>query len=182
MSFSDRYAEATTSKNLKSDPRTSMSDADVIGAAGLTGKKRRLDMALYRLFVGGDDTSQSNCIRILQMMLISKAWEADQVIINRTEAEDLAKAALAWFRFGTCKTCGGHGYMVLPGQEIGDGRAVLSDSPCPACKGTGKVPYESQFTEQRVELMRWLAVKIEVAEKSAGSAAMKALGARMDEL
>jgi hypothetical protein len=182
MSFSDRYSAATRSKNLRSDPRTTMSDADVIGAAGLAGRTQRLSMALYRLFTGGDDTSQGNCIRIMTRMLVGKAWHFQQVTLTEIEAEDLAKAALAWFRFGTCKVCGGHGYMVLPGQELGDGRAVLGDSPCPACKGTGKVAYDSQFKADRVELMRWLASEVERAERTAGAAAMKALGARMEDM
>jgi len=172
--IANRYQSAVYSQNLRSEPRTDMSDSDVIGAAGLAAKSRPLAIALYRLFAG-DNRAVGETVQILTGMLVDKAWQLHRMELHRVVAGDISKAVLAWHRDGMCKTCGGHGYKIV-GGKLGESRAVVSDAPCGDCRGTGKVLFDQQFAMELLELARWLRAAIEKEQCAAGEAAMRKLG------
>ena len=196
-----RYESAVRSSNLKhsresmadgTDPVKTASRVDVIGAVGFAGKKRRteivdgkivtrpgapLGVALMRLFAG-DDREARNIVQLLTNMMVGKAWHFYRLELPRVEAEDIARAVLAWHRDGVCRVCGGHGYQVV-GGKLGEGRAVISDAECGDCHGTSKVPFDRHFSIERLAIARWLRDEIEWNQAIAGVEAMKALGPRL---
>ena len=180
----DRYSTAINSCNLSSKEGTTYSDSDVLGAAGLAGKDRLADgrpgaplgMALMRLF-SGDNRAAAEIVVIMSDMAWRKA-QAGSIKLRRVQADDLARAVLAWHRDGTCKPCGGHGYAVI-GASSG-GRGVVSDQECPACRGSGRVAFEAQFLVAHREIARWLQYEIEREQSRAGQAAMAALAPRLE--
>ena len=176
----DRYASAIYSDNLISRPDTTHSDTDVLGAAGIAGKATLasgrpgapLAMALTRLF-SGDNRAGAQIVEILAQMLWRRA-PSDGTKLLRTQSVDIARAVLAWHRDGVCKPCGGHGYHVIPGT------LTIGDEQCRRCHGTGKRPFESQFTPALQPTARWLLAEIERESAKAGPAAMAALAPRLD--
>lgn len=184
MRIQDRYASAVRSSNLRSKPDTTHSDTDVLGAAGLAAKPVRvvdgierpgspLGIALMRLFAG-DNTAAADIVRIMAASLVGKAWRMSEQRVSQVQAEDIARAVLAWHRDGVCKPCGGHGYKLV------EGAPMLSEQTCPACHGTRKVPFDSAFPLDLVLLARWLLAEVEREQAIAGPAAMAALAPRLD--
>lgn len=155
-----------------------MSDSDVLGAAGLAAKRAPLAIALMRLF-SGDNHATAEIVLVMTDMVIGKAWHAAQLAIPRVTGEDIARSVLAWHRDGVCRACGGHGFK-LAGGSLGEGRAVVGDAACDKCHGTRKVPFDSQFSGDYLELARWLRANIEREQAFAAGEAMKALAPRMD--
>lgn len=184
MSIVDRYSGAVNSSNLKSKPDTNCSDSDVLGAAGFASKPVRtvagvevrgspLGIALMRLFAG-DNTAAADLVRVMSRALVGKAWHWEKTALPEVEAEDMARAVLAWYRDGVCKVCGGHGKEKLVGAP------GLSDRDCQACKGSGKVPFDKAFVIERRALARWMLAEVEREQTIAGPAAMAALAPRME--
>lgn len=189
MSIIDRYASAApAAKNLRSDPDTTCSDSDVLGAVGLAGKTVRtaadrstyagapLATALLRLFVG-DSRGAPEIVEIMAGMAQRYA-EKNRIKLRRVQAEDIARAVLAWHRDGTCKTCGGHGFALTPGGR--DSRRAVTDRACTPCKGTGKLLFDRQFSLPDLVVARWLLTRIEEEQSKAGPAAMAALAPKLD--
>ena len=172
MRFDDRYSSAIHSSNLKSKPDTHSSDSDVLGAAGLAGKRAPLAMALLRL-LSGDNHASRDVVDIMAGMLDGKAYRM-QVELTRVEAADMARAVLAWVRDGVCTPCGGLGF-----QRI-EGAPSLSEHVCQACRGTGKRPFEREFPMVRVLLAQWMLAEVERELATAGPAAMAALAPRLE--
>jgi hypothetical protein len=143
----------------------------VVGAVGLAGKHAPLATALLRLFVG-DNRAARDIVHIMASMLVGKAYRMGHEIA-RVQAEDMARAVLAWHRDGRCKHCDGHGYLKL------DGAPGLSDQPCSHCRGTGRILFDRQFPMDRLELARWLAAEVEREQQIAGAAAMRYLSERL---
>jgi hypothetical protein len=170
----DRYASAVHSSNLASSPRTVYSDSDVLGAVGLAGKDedKALAMALARLF-SGDNTAAHALVRLMA----EKAWGKARMLgvkLKRTQSEDMAKAILAWHRDGACRPCGGHGFELIPGTR------TVGGSSCRVCRGTAKMPFDRQFTLERLPVARWLLSEIEREQGKAGAAAMAKLAPRLE--
>lgn len=165
----DRYASAVHSHDLKSRAETTYSDTDVLGAAGLAAKRSPLAIALMRLFAG-DDRDVFTVVRIMTDKVVGKT----QGYMPRADAESMARAVLAWFRDGTCRACGGHGFQVIPQTR------TLSDIECLACRGRGKIPFEREFSVVHRDLARWLLAEVEREQAIAGQEAMKKLAPRMD--
>ena len=172
MKIADRYASATHSRNLSSDPDTTASDSDVLGAAGLAAKLNPLGIALMRL-LSGDNHASADVVRILADKAVGKAYRMGNEC-GRAEAEDLGRAVLAWYRHGTCTRCGGHGVQLIPGTT------TLSSTECPACRGSGRILLERQIGMMRLELARWLVVEVERELAFAAPAAMRALAPSLD--
>lgn len=172
MSIIDRYSSAVRSSNLLSKPDTTWSDSDVIGAAGLAAKHNPLAIALTRLFTG-DNSAAASIVQILSDAVWEKA-KRDKIKLRRVQADDMARAVLAWFRDGVCKACGGHGYTLIEGTR------TVGDHACRSCHGTGKLSFDSQFALERLLLARWLLAEVEREQAIAGSAAMAALAPRLD--
>lgn len=188
MSIKTRYAGAVHSSNLKhtselnrNDEKTQSSDADVLGAMGIadraltTGKNSDgtpvrpapLAVPLERLFAG-DNNAIYGIVRELADMAYRKSFEL-RIKISRPASVDMARACIAWVRDGRCKSCGGHGYDLIPGTPS------LSGHQCAACKGTGKVPMTKEFRQLQLPLALWLLDEIARESGRAGPQAMKVL-------
>ena len=172
MSIIDRYSTAVRSRDMASRPLTTHSDSDVIGAAGLAGKRVPLGVALLRLFVG-DNHAAGEIVDILASKAIGKAYRLGSEC-GRVEAEDIARAVLAWHREGACKPCGGHGVKIIAGTT------TLGNEACKPCAGTGRLPFDRQFTPARLELARWLSAEIDKEQAAAGPEALRMLAPRLD--
>jgi hypothetical protein len=195
----ERYRAAIHTSNLGSDPRSARSPSDVVGAYGLadkhlttgyvkTGKgpqdgykirESPLSVALERL-LGGDNNAAHDIVRQMAEMVWSRAdHERTKPKLTRPAAHDMACGCLAWYRNGTCRTCGGHGKTLIAGTK------THSERDCPACydallaHSSGKVPFEINFMPEHRELARWLVVEMERALGRAGPAAMNAIAERM---
>lgn len=186
MIITDRYASAIRSSRLTVEAKTNMSDTDVLGAMGLadreltTGKDSQgnsvypapLAVALERLF-SGDNSASLAVVKILSR----KAWErakASRIRLRRDEATEMAKACLAWHRDGTCKPCGGHGTLLIPGST------TLGTTRCKKCKGAGVIPFESQFELELVPIADWLVAEMQRDMSRAGPAAMRKIAPILD--
>jgi hypothetical protein len=173
MKILDRYSAAVHSGNLVSNPGTTWSDTDVLGAFGLAAKKRPLSVALARLFMG-DNHAAREIVGIMAVMIDARSWQTARENVPRVEAEDIARKVLAWHRDGVCKPCGGHGFALIEGAPSLSGRA------CIHCRGTRKVAFDVQFAERRRDLALWMRERIEREQSFAGEQAMKMLAPRFD--
>lgn len=164
MGFQDRYATAVRSSCLTVDERTSMSDTDVLGAAGLAARSHPLAIALMRIFMGDNGGTPA-----LVESLAGMAWAKARYFkarVSRMDAELIAQACLAWHRDGACKHCGGHGLLCIPGTK------TLGHRECKPCAGSGLMPLERQFSVDEVrQLARWLVSELERETGRAASAA-----------
>ncbi len=169
MKVLERYSSAVNSGSLAVDARTTWSDSDVLGAAGLAARHVPLGLALQRLFADGKPEPVAS---MLADMAFRRARTL-RVKLSQVQAADLARAVLGWYRHGTCKPCGGTGYKVIPGTP------ALGDQ-CPHCAGTGRMAFDRQFPEDKRELARWLSVEIDRSQAEAGRAAMAKLAPRLE--
>lgn len=172
MRIADRYASAVNSHSLTVDPRTTMSDTDVLAAMGWASRQVPLAVALERLFAG-DSTAANVIVAILAQQAFEHSFKIETKI-SRLQCADMAKACIAWHRNGTCKPCGGHGFLLAPGAPM------LSERVCHACGGTRKIDLETQFPEAHRELVRWMASELERESGKAGPAAMRKLAPRLE--
>lgn len=173
MKITDRYATAVRSRNLGSNPKTTFSDSDVLCAVGLAGKRVPLGTALMRL-LSGDNRAGSDIVRILADKAVGKAFRMSGADCPRPEAEDLARAVLAWYRDGTCRVCSGHGVLLIPGTT------TLGNHECPACRGDGRIRLDRRISLARLELARWMVAEVERELAIAGREAMTRLAPRLD--
>lgn len=172
MKIRERYASAIRASSLTVDERTTFSNTDVVGAYGLAGKRHPLATGLERLFHGDNGASQE-VLSVLTEMLRNKA-SAMRLKVARTQAEDIARACLAWHRDGTCKVCGGHGLQLIPGTK------THSERDCLSCRGTGKRPFERNFRHEWQGLAGWLVAEMEREQAKAGPEAMKKIAPMLD--
>ena len=96
--ITDRYASAVNSHSLTVDPRTTMSDTDVLAAMGWASRQVPMAVALERLFAG--DSTAAN---VIAAILAQQAFEYSfriETKISRLQCADMAKACLAWHRNG----------------------------------------------------------------------------------
>ena len=167
MKITDLYASAIRTSNLVSEPDTSSSHSDVLGAAGLAARRVPLGVALMRL-LSGDNHASAVVVAILAKKAVGKAHRLGHEC-SRIEAESLASAILAWYRHGTCRICGGHGVQRILGTT------TLGDKECQPCRGTGRMQLDQQIGVARFELATWLVAEVERELAAAGPAAMRAL-------
>lgn len=167
--IANRYASAVRSSNLRSKPETTFSDSDVLGAHGLAAKQRPLAVALQRLFLG-DGRQAADVVAIMAQSVCTWAYRRHDIVVPAGECSEIARSVLAWFRDGRCRPCGGHGFLVIPGT-----RTLDPDRPCQACRGTGRVPFDRQFSTEQLLLAKWLLGEVEREQALAGDAAMRAL-------
>lgn len=142
-----------------------MSDTDVLGAYGLVAKTHPLAVALARL-LSGDNRETHDVVRELADMIWKRA-RGGSAKCSAVQAQDIAKACLAWWRDGVCKACGRHGKTIIPGT------LTLSEHDCPACRGTGKIAFESNFPQELRDLAAWAQATLEKNLAIAGPEAKK---------
>lgn len=170
--IAERYASAVRSGNLKSEPDTTYSDSDVVGAHGLAAKQHPLAVALQRMFMG-DNSATRAVVEQLALMADGKAYRMG-LETTPVERLDLSRSVVAYCRHGTCQACNGHGYKLI------EGTPHLSENLCPACKGTKRRPFAREFPVLHVELAQWMLAEIERETSKAGQAAMRALAPRLE--
>jgi hypothetical protein len=169
MRVMERYSQAVNSDNLTVDERTTWSDTDVLGAAGFAGRHNPLGLALTRLFADG----KAEAVLLELTQLAFKRSRTMRLKIGWGDADELSKAVLGWYRFGTCHPCGGTGYSLLKGAP------VLGEE-CSHCGGTGRLPFDRLFAGPALELARWMSAEIDRAQAAAGSDAMRALAPKLE--
>lgn len=171
MSIIDRYHTAVRCSNMRSEPDTTSSNVDVLGAVGLARKERRLSFMILRLLTG-DNSASSDTIELLTTMAWSKAkqWEEP---INRQGASLIARLVLDWYRDSACRACGGHGYKVMQGAPC------IGDVACETCRGSKKRDFDGMFQPERLRLALWLLEEVSRETGAAGPAAMAKLAPRL---
>jgi hypothetical protein len=165
----ERYSAAVNSDDLTVNERTTWSDTDVLGAAGLAGRHNPLGLALTRLFADG----KPEAVLLELTELAFKRARTLRTKIDRDQSKEVATAVLGWYRFGACQPCGGTGYSVIKGTPV-------QGDECPHCRASGKIPFDLQFPDETRALASWLSGEIDRAQAAAGSDAMKALAPRLD--
>lgn len=185
----ERYSTAVSSSNLAVNPRTSMSDTDVLGAMGLADREltqgRKSDgtpvrpaplaVALERL-LSGDSRAAHGIVRGLADAVWKEA-RGRNTKLTHLEATHMAKVLLAWMRDGVCKTCGGHGYQLIPGTK------THSVTPCRHCSKSetpGKRPLFKEFRPAHRDLADWLRNEVQREAGRAAPQAMAHLASTMD--
>ena len=169
MKILDRYNTAIHASNLASDPLTTWSDTDVIGAAGLAARHEPLGIELARMLAGG---GSGQVVAILTEEAHERSFRVRERI-TRVQAEDIARAVLAWYRHGTCQPCGGIGFPRIKGTpSLGD--------ECAHCGGTGRIQFDSQFRQEWRQIARWLRDGIERTQANAGVIAMQKIAPKLD--
>lgn len=182
IKITDRYASAVRSSNLKSAPETYMSDTDTLGAYGIADRRlsagigqfgrHPLAVPLERLLTG-DKTAARHITRVLEAMIRKKAPRM-RVKVTQSQAWDMARATLAWYRSSACRVCGGHGYDIIPGTT------TLSERACTECDGTGKIQLAREFRDEVRLLIVWVMSEVEREAGRAGPEAMRALAPRLE--
>ncbi len=173
--FLNDYGRAVGSGNLRQGTAAGgeFRPGDTVAAAGLAAKKNPLGVALMRSFVGGDVEAKV-VLRLLTEMLTSKAYRAGE-ILGPASADLIASQVLSWHRSSACPECKGHGFRTAVGELGGTSRVVMGDTPCPACRGTAKRPFDALFPPERLELALWLREKVEAKQAAAVVEARRAL-------
>ena len=169
MKILDRYNTAIHAKSLKSHADTTWSDTDVLGAAGLAARHEPLGIELARMLSGG---GASGVLSILAIDAYERGFRTKQRI-TAVQARDIAKAVIAWYRFGTCQPCGGTGFKrIKDTPSLGD--------ECTHCKGTGRIPFDKQFQVEHREIAQWLHDQIGKTQARAGQLAMQKIAPLLD--
>jgi len=131
-----------------------------------------LAVALERLF-RGDNSASAEIVDALARM----AWQhakGVRIKLKRTEAIDMARSCLGWYRERACKPCGGHGRLLIPGST------TIGNQACKACRGKGVIPFEKHFPLELRGIATWLVDEMEREQGRAGPAAMKKIAPSLD--
>ena len=128
MKISERYATARNTSNLKSEPRTTLSAADVLGAAGMAAQEHSDALLLWSVMYGGKTAQKMQLLSGLEARL------SRHMTNQRIEGDPrrIAMEVMAHYLYAQCPECGGAGYQVV------EGTITRSDDPCGACGGSGK--------------------------------------------
>lgn len=131
--IAERYSRARHTGNLRSEPHTLLSDADVLTAAGMAAQSHADAMLLWSVVYGGKTAQKMQLVDGLERKL------CEYMLRNRLKGNPrhIAMEVLAYYLHATCNACQGVGYQIIP-ETI-----TRSDDPCPECSGTGK-PYPPQ--------------------------------------
>lgn len=146
--------------------------------AGYPIPKAKLAVALERFFAG-DRHAASAIVHEMACMVFEQSWRV-KVKLTQPAAHDMACAVLAWYRGGTCRACGGHGFELIPNTP------AKSERHCKVCfdrerqVSDGKIPFEPQFKAEHRGLASWLLVEVEREAGRAAPEAMKALAPRLE--
>lgn len=169
MKVIERYASAVHATSLTSDPATYLSNTDVLGAMGIASRYEPLGAALARLLSGGGAASAIDTLTHMAFDRNNKVKPR----IAELRARELAQAVLAWYRFGTCQPCGGTGFKRIANTPV-------NGDECSHCGGTGKIPFDRQFSAELLPLAQWLSSEIDRSQAEAGRLAMMALAPKLD--
>jgi len=128
MKIAQRYITARHTSNLKSEPRSNMSAADILAGAGMAAQQHSDALMLWGVVYGGK-TSQ-------KMMLVDGLARkvGEYMMRNRLKGQPrhIAMEVLAYYLHAKCMACEGVGHRLI------EGTITREDEPCPVCRGTGK--------------------------------------------
>lgn len=133
-----------------------------------------LAVPLERLFAG-DPNAGTEIVAKLSEIIRDKAPSL-RLKVTATQAVDMARGCLGWYRDGRCKACGGHGFKLIAGTK------TLGERKCHECSGTGKILVVEQFHPRQYEMVEWVLSLLEREVGRAGPEAMKALAPSLDLL
>ncbi len=167
----ERYASAVNSSNLSVKTETTYSDTDLLTAMGLASRYFPLGAALQRLFVDGKATE---CVQIMAEMARKHAFRVN-VRLTTVEAQVMAQKVLAWYRHGVCTACGGVGKGIII-----EPKPHLSEDDCRSCRGTGKRPFEPNFSVDVLDVAIWLRDQVAKHQAQAGREAMQMIAPTLD--
>jgi hypothetical protein len=128
-SIAEKYSTARNTSNLKSEPRTSMAAADVLGAAGMAAQTHETALMLWEVAFRGKTSAKLKLVEMLEMRLTEYMNRAR----IKSNPRRVTKEVLAWHLHGVCRPCNGLGW------EVVEGSPSLSSVVCPHCNGTAKV-------------------------------------------
>lgn len=134
---------------------------DVVGAAGYAGRIERLGYLLWRVLHGGDIASVIPLRDTFYLAIQERArrknwWQPAEA----AEIHGLADRVLRWYLINVCHRCQGRRYEPVPGVA-----RVLSDKPCPACHGYGRLAIETAVPVGRVGRAKELAGILDLADQ-----------------
>lgn len=164
MSIAEKYSTARNTSNLKSDPRTRMSAADVIAATGMASQTHETAVLLWEVAFKGKTSAKLKLLDLLEKRLVSFMF---QIQLDGNPRR-IATEVLAWHLHGVCQPCGGRGLSVIKDTPI------LSDDLCKHCHGSGKILLP------RGEAHSWLAGEIGKLEARAAGHIMRKLASDLD--
>lgn len=160
----ERYATARQTSNLKVDPKTTHSAADVLTAAGWSAQEHGEAMALWDVAFRGKTSAKLALVDLLVRPLTRYMLQND----IHGNPRHIVMEVVAWVLHGRCEPCSGRGYEVIPGTP------TLSDVLCRCCCGTGKVDFPQ--TDSHL----WLRQRIEKMTAIAASSVMTRLAKDME--
>ncbi len=177
----EKLARASLSGDLKS--RDAPCDLDKVAAAGLAGIGESLGVMLFRLKYANESRLyqevRTHLILFAQAESKRRRWNEKAMNVGR-----LVKTVLDVWLIEACIACEGRGYSVLLGAP------VLSDQPCPACGGRGRMALDRPVLNHGNvpaghrwdDRARWLLGAIHAAESRAGEEAIRKLAREVREL
>ena len=173
----EAYGSAATAGNLKQDVAHRV-PVDLLTAAGMTGRRNPLGLALWRISAAHDaaefEFATEQCAKLLMDVRrrAPRVWPG----LNLAGAKEIAKEVLLCWWKRTCPKCEGRGYAVIPGTP------TLSDAQCPSCHGTGEVDLVrhigSTLGAEATDPARWLRGEIDAIQAAMEQAMRGALQAR----
>lgn len=171
MSLKERYASAVNSSNLSVKSETTYSDTDCLAAMGIAARHHPLGAALQRLFVDG---KARECVDLMAKMARDHSFKI-KAKLSPFQSQRLAEKVLAWYRHGVCTECGGTGKEIII-----EPKPHLSEDNCRHCRGTGRRPFEPNFTLDVLDIAIWLKNEVSKHQALAGKAAMEAIAPSLD--
>lgn len=129
-SIQELYMSAQTAGSLVLRPDTKRSPADVLTAAGMSGRTHKAALMLWALM---HTKSRQKAIALADLLSLRlEDWMARRKLRQREHALQIAREALDWWLDQNCSHCTGTGFSRIPDTPH------LSADACDVCHGTGK--------------------------------------------
>lgn len=164
-SIQERYSTARQTSDLSLDPKTSMSPADVLTAAGWAAQENEAAMLLWEVTYRGKSQAKHRLVEILGGSLNARMAKDRSL---KGDAWKIAAEMVAWFLHGTCRPCGGLGY-----ERVKDAPAI-SNRRCTVCHGAKRAKYP------RSAAHIWMDAHLGSLTAKAGGEVMKKLARSME--
>ena len=158
MGLIESVSKAQVSGNLSEGKPGQLADVDVIRACGMVAAKNPLGMSLWRIKYADIWEEVRTALAGLSELLVTRRK------MSKKAATEAAERVLAHWIGDRCDECGGTGYTTIPGTPM------LSDTPCPVCKGQGRVELEKPTDDEK-----WLQTQIALYESETAGAIMTKL-------
>lgn len=135
------------------------SHRNIVGTAGIAGRRERIGHLLWRVLWGGDIGSipalRGELNEQVAALAKRRRWQAHE----QDEAPDLADRVLRWYLVQVCYRCKGRRFQQVPGTPH------LSASACPVCRGAGRLGLERAVPHGRLERAKQIALILDLAEQ-----------------